>query len=1050
MEDTTAFKIYNASAGSGKTFTLVKEYLKTILNSQKEDSYKNLLAITFTNKAVAEMKQRIIDCLVLFASEEIIPHPSEMLLQISSEINKTPQEIQLQAKRITRHLLYHYAGFSVETIDHFNHRLIRSFARDLKLPSNFEVSLDGPELLAEAVDKLISKAGEDKSITKVLVDFALEKTDDDKSWDIAKDLAKTASLLLNENDAPHITKLSDKKLEDFITFKSHLSRKKEDISEKLKESGQEALQLIEEAGLEKSDFNRGLFPNYLIKLSNKDFKIKFESAWQENFGDSPLYTKTTAKKNPQIAETIDELTPRFTKCFERTKAQIFQISLLSSILKNITPLSAINLVNQELEVIKEERNILPISEFNTLINNEIKGQPAPFIYERLGEKYRHFFIDEFQDTSLMQWKNLSPLIDNALSQQFQDGTYGSLLLVGDAKQSIYRWRGGLPEQFIELYGEAEPFSIKKKVKNLETNFRSHQEIINFNNAFFSHVSTYFSDAQHQELFKIGNQQKTNHKEQGLVQFEFIETTNRDEAHELYAQQVHKTILEILDNGYMENDICILTRTKNEGIALSTFLMEQGVAVVSSETLLLQYSPLVRCIVDTLTYDLYPENDEVKLSLIDFLFHHLELTEDKHSFYLALLPLNPSQFSQKLEEYGISVDYKAFSSHSLYETCEYIIRGFKLFSKADAYLYSFMDLVLSFEQQPQASKLAFLNYWETKKGSENIKTTEANNGIQLLTIHKAKGLEFPIVLFPYADVDLYRELNPKAWFPWDKEGGNFEEVLINYNKDVRHYSEIGTQLTQSRNSTLELDNINLLYVALTRAIEQLYVFAEVPKSFKDRPTTYNQLFAEYLKSVDQWEDNIATYKFGSSTKIHQNEPKKKSKLVHPYYHSTSLKDNQIKIVSSDAHLWGNNTAQAILEGNLMHDTMAKIKYKHDVESVFVDLERRAVIPTEELVTLRKRVHSIVEHPDLSYLFSPSEKIMNEREIITAQGAELRPDRINIHPDGSASIIDYKTGAPSEFHESQVSGYAAALMDMGYRISTKLLIYINDEGVLINKV
>ncbi|MCB0466341.1 MAG: UvrD-helicase domain-containing protein, partial [Aequorivita sp.] len=447
LEKPSSFSIYDAAAGSGKTFTLVKEYLKQILSSKSEDYFKHLLAITFTNKAVAEMKQRIVETLVNFSEEKSTMEPLPMMLKIAEETEKSLSEIQIQSQKILKNLLHNYAAFSIETIDRFNHRLIRTFARDLKLATNFEVTLETNELLAEAVDLLLSKAGENKEITKVLLDFAMEKTDDDKSWDISRDIANAAKLLYNENDSGHVSILKQKSLEDFLEFKKQLIHKKEKLSKEIEIIASQTLQLIEESGLQFDDFSGSYLPKHFQNLATGRYDLNFGAKWQETMSEKPLYpTRVTAA----IGAIIDELTPNFIINFQQTKELVFKVLLVENLLKNITPLSVINLVNQEIENIKEEKNVLPISEFNSLINKEIKNQPAPFIYERLGEKYRHFFIDEFQDTSKLQWENLIPLIDNALSQQLEP-TSGSLLLVGDAKQSIYRWRGGLPEQFMDLY-----------------------------------------------------------------------------------------------------------------------------------------------------------------------------------------------------------------------------------------------------------------------------------------------------------------------------------------------------------------------------------------------------------------------------------------------------------------------------------------------------------------------------------------------------------------------------------------------------------------------
>src|SRR5690606_38851010 len=392
---------YDAAAGSGKTFTLVKEYLKQILSSKSEDYFKHLLAITFTNKAVAEMKQRIVETLVNFSEEKSVVEPLPMMLKISEETGKSLVEIQAQSKKILKNLLHNYAAFSVETIDRFNHRLIRTFARDLKLATNFEITLETNELLAEAVDLLLSKAGENKEITKVLLDFALEKTDDDKSWDISRDIANAAKLLYDENESDHVWVLKQKSLDDFLVFKTQLFLQKKRLSAEIETIASQTLQLIAESGLQNTNFSSSTLPNHFLKLKAGNYDA-YGNKLQENLeNNQKLYR---VKEEPFIKETIDSLVPNLLSNYIEIKEKVNKLNLYDSILKNITPLSVINLVNNEIETIKEEKNILPISEFNSLINKEIKNQPAPFIYERLGEKYRHFFIDEFQDTSKLQWE----------------------------------------------------------------------------------------------------------------------------------------------------------------------------------------------------------------------------------------------------------------------------------------------------------------------------------------------------------------------------------------------------------------------------------------------------------------------------------------------------------------------------------------------------------------------------------------------------------------------------------------------------------------------
>tara|TARA_A100000171_G_scaffold52335_1_gene70210 strand:- start:1363 stop:4539 length:3177 start_codon:yes stop_codon:yes gene_type:complete len=1058
VTSTTPFVIYNASAGSGKTFTLVKRYLKELLTNPREDSYKNLLAITFTNKAVAEMKERIIETLVAFSNTPATEGVPPMLSQIAKETNANISSLRQKSKKILSHLLHHYAQFSVETIDHFNHRIIRTFARDLKLPAHFEVSLDTPQLMLEAVDQLIAKAGEDKAITKVLVQFALQKTDEDKSWDIANDIANTASLLLNENDAVHLKRFETATLEDFQKFQQSIQKKKEALLSTISELSKKTLELISEAGLEKTDFSggsRAYFPSYLEKLANGDLGVSFGAAWQESMGEKPMYPKS--KTTETIAATIDALVPQFKAVFQQTKQQIAEVWLYDNILKNLIPLSVINLVQQEFEALKEQYNVLPISEFNGLIHKEIKDQPAPFIYERLGDRYRHFFIDEFQDTSLLQWQNLIPLIDNALSQQFEDTSQGSLLLVGDAKQAIYRWRGGLPEQFMKLYGTENPFSIlQKNVENLDTNYRSCSEVIRFNNTFFSFIAQYFGDSIHQNLYEIGNQQKQNTKPNGYVQLEFIEAENKEEAHQRYGQQIFETIASLKDTGYSLEDICILTRTKSNGISLSTYLMEKGVTIVSSETLLLQFSPVVQCIINALTFAVFPAYEMAKVSFLEYIHDTFEPNIPKHDFLSELLPLEEHHFSEKLKTHGITFSLTEIGSKSLYQSSEYIIHALGLNKNADAYLFTFLDFVLDFESNPQAGKINFLEHWEQKKGTASIPARTTKNAVTVMTIHKSKGLEFPVVLFPYADTDIYGEINPKAWFPIAHE--QFDEVLINYKNEVEAYGETGQRMYEERRNTLELDNFNLLYVTLTRAVEQLYIYAEKPKrQISDPPKDFSQVFIAFLMDQNKWNDEQALYTFGDALKTSQSRPEETTKTdrtpVVPTFISSAPENHRLSIASAEASLWESEASVAIDFGNLLHDTMEKISTKKDSTVVFENYRQRSLLSQEKIDRLERVVTGILNHPEVSHLFEDTldrNTIYKERDIITKYHTLIRPDRLNFFEHKQVVITDYKTGTSTETHKTQISSYAQALEDMGFVVRSKILIYVDETSISINKI
>jgi len=1051
LKNDPPFLIYDAAAGSGKTYTLVKEYLGFLLNQQKNNYYQSLLALTFTNKAVAEMKDRIIENLVAFSSTSSVANPPQMMQDLASELSLGLPKIQANAKAILNHILHNYAGFSVETIDKFNHRLIRTFAKDLSLPSNFEVVLDPTALLKEAVDKLIDKTGVDQAITKVLVAFALEKADDDKSWDISKDIFKAATLLNNEDDAAHISHFKDKTLSDFGEFKKELLKNKHLGEATILKATKVVSDIIETHGLDKKSFSRGSFITFIERLKTKEYgKIDFSAMWIQDLAQKPMYGVTWAKKNEALAAIIDQNQSVFEAFIAAAQKQVNNLRFIAAILKNLTPLSVINLVSKELATLQEEQSLVPIAQFNALIHKEIKDQPAPFIYERLGERYSHFFIDEFQDTSVMQWQNMIPLLDNSLSQA-QTSKEGSLLLVGDVKQAIYRWRGGNPEQFLSLIHEKSAFDTAIPViENLPKNYRSLKEVIDFNNNFFTYASQFLEDPQHEKLYIDGNNQGCNEKADGYVNLEFIEAQNKEEKNQLYAEKTLAIVKQLNQQGFAYSDICVLTRKKDDGVFLSTYLMEHDINVISSETLLLENADVVTCICNTILLSVQPTDTQTKIRVLDFLHAHFKIVIDKHSFFTSFLEQG-ALFSETLKKHGINFDLQQVGQKSLYQGAEYIVKHFGLDKIADAYLYGFMDLIFEYQQKPQADTLGFLDFWETKRQTASIACGENTNGVQFMTIHKAKGLEFPAVIFPYANIELYKEQEPKTWISvpetWSQD---FNQTLINYNKSIADYNPQGAAIHTKRRQTIALDNYNLLYVTLTRAVEQLYIITESPKPVKDNLQNFQQLFSEFLKHQGRWDENQKVYTFGNFSPQAHGKIKQTSKRVSPKFISSNPQGHNLHIINNRGVGTDIKIKEAIVEGNLFHDTMQEIKHHGDEAFVFQKLRRLATISEQKIAALQLKVQTVLQDPALYPLFENDAQVYNERDIITKQGHTLRPDRLNFHPQtNSVTIVDYKTGTPSYEHEDQINGYATALFEMGYTIKDKILVYTN-QTILINKI
>ncbi|MFV0565296.1 MAG: UvrD-helicase domain-containing protein [Flavobacteriaceae bacterium] len=1037
MPQQNTFTIYNASAGSGKTYTLVMAYLLLLFRSKSPERFKRILAITFTNKAVAEMKTRIVETLKQFSETEVFANENPMFNDICKILGLTPEALQNKSGQILNSILHNYAAFDISTIDGFTHRIIRTFAYDLKLPLNFEVELDQDALLTEAVDSLIAKAGTDKLLTKVLVDFAIEKADDDKSWDLSFDFNKIAKLLVNENDIKHIETLKHKTFADFNNLKKLLKAEIKQTESSITNTAQSVLDTIAENGLGFSDFSRGTLPNHFKKAAELEFYRLYDNKLEENIIErKSIYNKTL---NSGTASTIDTLLPQIETTFKTVKKLVFHHKFLSAFYRNITPLSVLNAINQELKALKTEQNKMLISEFNSIISHEIKNQPTPFIYERLGEKFKHYFIDEFQDTSVLQWENLIPLLDNSLS-----GENGSAMLVGDAKQAIYRWRGGKAEQFIGLCQNDNPFHIKKQVEQLPKNYRSFMEVVNFNNQLFKFLSEgVFSNPTYAHLYQNAPQ-FINKDSGGYVELSFLDLDKDNDRDELYCQAVLSTIEKCLDNGFKLGDICILTRKRREGVAVAEFLSHNTIDIVSSETLLIANAPEVSFINHVLRLIVQPHNYENKIAVLNYLATLFNI-ENKHDFFTTYLNTSLTHLFKSLERYNIAINHEALLQLSLYDLAETIVRQFKLVKTSNAYVQFYLDVVLDFSHKKGADISGFLEYFDKKKDTLSIVSPQGQDAVQIMTIHKSKGLEFPVVIFPYADLDIYREREPKAWFPLDANiYSGFSNTLLNFNKDFEHFGEVGLDIFNTHKSEQELDNINLLYVALTRAEEHLYIISKKDISAKGEinTNTYAGLLISYLKHLQQWAEPKLIYEFGNQTRTSKPKQETSSTLFQTEFISTAKEDHNIKVVTKSGMLWDTVQEEAIEKGNLVHNIMAKIINENDVAPAINLFIENAIINKEQGHVLKTLITNMVNLPELKPFFSPANTVYTERDIITKEGEIYRPDRIVIAPDGrNVSLLDYKTGAENPKHEKQLQQYQKILEGMGYHIDNKTLVYVN---------
>ena len=1042
-----AFTLYDASAGSGKTYTLTKEYLKIVFLSKGDEAYKKILAITFTNKAVEEMKSRIIESLHEFSKEIPSVKAEAFLKTISIETGLSIATLKEKSKAIIKSIIHNYAAFGISTIDKFTHKVIRSFAQDLNLPPHFEVSLDTDTLLQEAIDVLISKVGEDEQLTKLLIDFTKDKTDEDKNWDISNELFEISKLLVNENNANEIDAFQEKTFEDFKYIKTILKDKIQLYQEQNKILSTACFEMLRSNQISLDSFSRKTFPNHLSKIGENTLPIKDNYKYQ-SFDDIAI------NKNAKDRDHIEAIAYDLLKIIEESYHNISKIAFYEAFLQNINPLSLLNSIHTEFKKIQEEQNILSISDFNKIIFNEIQNQPAPFIYERLGEKYRHFFIDEFQDTSIMQWQNLIPLIDNALSSE-DHGVRGSLMIVGDPKQSIYRWRGGKAEQFIELSkNQNNPFSNKdKETIQLETNYRSFEEVIQFNNDFFSFLSQKFENEDYKKLYAEHSYQKSNSKKGGYVNLSFIDISEEDSSNsedeqeyslktKLYLEKTLETIYQVLDNNFEYRDIVLLTRKKIDGVYLANYLTEKSIPILSSETLLIQNATEVKLILDVLKYLKNNEDQEAKARMLYYIATYNQNKLPIHDFISSTKDLSENELETFLQTINIAISFKNCKKKSLYETVEIIVSTFIKEKANTSYVQYFLDLVLERDQKTQSSISDFISYWEKVGYKKSIPSPEGNNAIRIMTIHKSKGLEFPVVIYPFAEENFSANSRNKLWIDFDEEEAiNFPKALVNQKKDVALYGNKANNIYFEKTQEEILDIINVLYVALTRAEEQLYIISNLLISSKGLPNNLSSYFIEFLQHINLFEEGRLNYDFGNSKRISTTqfftENQKTIEVV-----TEKLDRRKIKIAQREALMWNTDQQKAIEFGNLLHEILSYISTTIDIPKALTRAVENGLILNSQIKDIETQLIQIVNHPELKVFFDGEGIIFNEQTIIKKGYGNVKPDKIVVK-EKKAYLLDYKTGSATDKYKKQIIDYAQIIEEMNYEVVKKVLVYIGEK-------
>lgn len=1056
-----SFVVYKSSAGSGKTFTLVFEYLKLVIESPSR--FSSILAITFTNKAANEMKERLITYLKHLnkpGENRDSPAVQFILPELTGKTGQDQHEISKRAGQVLSMILHQYSDFSIGTIDGFIYRIIRTFAHDLNLPVNFEVELDNDSLISEAVDLLINDVGRDEALTDLMLRFVMSKIGDEKGWNIDRDLKKFAKSLLSESGQIFLDKLKELTKKDFSAISSEIRKFRKEFESEMQAMGQEAMRTIGSTSLTQKDFyqgSRGVYA-YFKALATGNFNKLQPNNYALTSIEEDKWLSGSADE--AAASEMDRIKPALYDVWEKINLHLEdyyqRYILLGLIYKNLYPVAVLNEINKQMEAIKALRNQVHISEFNRRIAEIVLSEPIPFIYERLGERYKYFLIDEFQDTSVLQWQNLLPLVENALSES------NFSLIVGDGKQAIYRWRNGEVEQFARLpkiYPPSENPVVKLREESLRRNysekvlrknFRSDNVIVEFNNALFSSLEELLHE-EYRVIYGELKQQAVKNESLGYVSLQFHSRKQEENFQEYNLNCILSHIRNLTSQNFNYRDIAVICRSNDEASRTAIHLIGQEIPVVSSQSLLLGNSEKLNFIVSFIRWLMNPSDVIARLGVLAYLYRADGLRLDENLRELLIPYRTGDLFDQDvdgsknlleiLRQAGYRINPDFLKGLSIYDLSEALIRIFQLNQPSDPFVQFFLDFVYDYTSDTNSSMNDFLEHWDEKKGSQSIVMPENLDAVRILTIHKAKGLEFPVVIFPFAN-QLLKPANTNIWVESEQElAGPMKATFLPANQQMSE--TIFAALYEEESEKSMLDLINLLYVTMTRPTHRLYVISSgPPKVLKDYKSVPKML-KYFLQNNNLWEEDKDLYEFGKQLPFTTKEKKETSDIYKmKEMISADWRDRMILSLTAPDFWEVEDPTHSTEWGKLLHRIMAEIEYREDAAQVLENFRLQGFVDTGQLTWLHESIDKLMKDPEIGKLFTRQYSIRREGEIMDQNGRSYRPDRM-ASTDGKLYILDYKTGSPNEKHREQIQHYARLMQEIGYKNLESYLVYLNED-------
>ena len=1031
-------KVYKASAGSGKTFTLAVEYIKHLIRNPY--AYRNILAVTFTNKATTEMKERILGQLygIHSSSPDSIPYLNKLM----EELQMPEEEIRVKAGKALDLMIHDYSRFRVETIDSFFQSVMRNLARELELGANLNIELDNITALDEAVDSMIEKLDRKSPVLYWLLDYIEERISNDKQWKVAKEIKSFGRNIFNEEYIEKGQALR-KTLEDKDCIKNYRKTLKaisDEALEQLKGFGDQFFGLLEEYGLSVDDLNRKKtgIASYFTKLMRGETGDDIHNATVDKHLESAENWATQKSTNRlaviELAEK--ELIPLLETAedFRSKNNRIINSCRLS--LTHVNNIRLLNNLDEEVRQLNQEKNRFLLADTNALLHNIVREGDPSFVFEKIGTHIRHVMIDEFQDTSRMQWGNFKLLLLEGLSQGADS------LIVGDVKQSIYRWRGGDWTILNGLKDKMGPFPIREET--LSTNRRSEANIVKFNNLIFPSACQILNERHKKEqgtdcdelqnAYKDVVQEICRKEDKGSVKLNFLSMKNEKEYTEHTLQQMAEEVNHLVQQGVKVNDIAILIR-KNvyvPGIA-SYFEKNTPYRVVSDEAFRLDASLAICMMMDAIRFLVSSENLIAKAQLAAS-YQNEVLHRD--------IDLN-TLLMGNLDDYLPSAFLEEASTLRLMPLSELLEKLYAIFQLStieaqDAYLFSFFDAVNEYLQKNSSELTAFINHWEEKLCNKTIPSGNIE-GIRIMSIHKSKGLEFHTVFLPFCH---WKMENEKPLYVWcsPKESPYDELQLLPINYGTSMNESIYQEEYRKEKLQLWVDSLNMLYVALTRPRKNLVVWCR-----EGQKNTISELMASAIagKLEAESKDEGITYQMGevcpseepTKEKVEVNKLNIKPQSISVRMESidTNIEFKQSNRSASFIEGEDDGSGKYIRQGEIMHNLFAMVRTPKDVPSAIERLRMEGIIESgAHERQILKLTNWALKHPKVKEWFSGTWELYNECAILYRENGVLqtrRPDRVMIK-DGEVIVVDFKFGKPYPEYEAQVREYMDLLEDMGY--------------------